>query len=168
MKQKVIIAVIAIIVILGGIYYFMSQNKVTAPETNTNTSTGSTQDENNPNFSGDANETVPTTTSTDTIAVSTQVSGDSVIVDSAYLEKAGYISIQEVDSKGKAGAVIGVSGLLTAGAKQDLEINATLKSGAKYMAVLRTDDGDKKFDALKDLAVKKDNIDLMTMFSVSQ
>lgn len=168
MKQKVIIAIVAIIVILGGIYWYMSSNKAVAPEGDSTI----TQDNPDANFKGDVpsdaqtpNPTIPTSA---TIAVSTQVAGDSITVDNAFLEKAGFISIHEVDSKGKAGAVIGVSGLLGSGAKQDLEIKAAVKAGSKYIAMLRQDDGDKKFDATKDAAVMKNNIDVMTMFSVSQ
>lgn len=168
MKQKILIAVIAVIVIVGGAYWYMSRNKVSAPETNSNTNQNSTEGEftgDVPNDSTTENPTIPTS---DTIAVSTQIAGDSVTVDNAFLEKAGYISIHEVDAKGKAGAVIGVSGLLGTGAKQDLEIKAPIKSGSKYMAILRADNGDKKFDVTKDLAVVKGSGNVMTMFSVSQ
>lgn len=168
MKQKVILALIAIAVIFGGVYLYMSQNKVVAPEDVTNMNSNVNGDEIIGELPGDPPDVDPTVPTSDTIAVSTQIAGDSVTVDNAFLEKVGFISIHEVDSKGKPGAVIGVSGLLTAGVKQDLEIKAMLKPGAKYMAVLRVDDGDKKFNVAKDLAVQKNNIDLMTMFSVSQ
>lgn len=166
MKQKVILIVVAIIVIVGGIYWVMNRNKVVAPENNINTNqnTGEITGE-LPKDNPDNNPTVPTS---DTIAVSTQVAGNSITVDNAFLEKAGFITIHSVDSKGKPGAIIGTSGLLSVGAKQDLEINAPVKSGEKYMAMLHIDDGDKKFDAAKDLVVKKNGIELMTMFSVSQ
>lgn len=122
----------------------------------------------NINVNGDVqNDTTtenPTIPTSDTIAVSTQVAGDSITIDNAFLEKAGFISIHEVDAKGNAGAVVGVTNLLGVGAKQDLEIKAPVKAGAKYIAMLRMDDGDKKFD-VKDLAVTKNKIAVMTMFS---
>ncbi len=169
MKQKYIIAVITLIVIAGGVYWYISQNKAVAPEMNTNSEQTDNPDANYvgdvPGDSPDNNPTIPTA---DTVAVSTQVAGNYVTVDNAFLEKPGFISIHEVDSKGKAGAVVGTSGLLGIGAKQDLEVKATLKAGSKYIAMLRVDDGDKKFDAAKDASVLKDGIAVMTMFSVSQ
>ena len=169
MKQKYVIAIIALIVIAGGVYWYISQNKAVAPETNTGTEQTDNPDANFigdvPGDSPDNNPTIPTA---DTVAVSTQVTGSSVTIDNAFLEKPGFISIHEVDSKGKAGAIIGTSGLLGIGAKQDLEVKATLKAGSKYIAMLRVDDGDKKFDTAKDVAVMKNGIAVMTMFSVSQ
>ncbi len=166
MKQKVILIILVIIVIVGGLYWFMNRNKVAAPENNVNTNQSNSEIIGElPKDNPDNNPTVPTS---DTIAVSTQVAGNSITVDNAYLEKAGFITIHSVDSKGKAGEIIGTSGLLSVGAKQDLEINVPVKAGEKYIAMLRVDDGDKKFDANKDISVTKGGINVMTMFSVSQ
>ncbi|HEX3095628.1 MAG TPA: hypothetical protein VHQ20_00730, partial [Patescibacteria group bacterium] len=73
-----------------------------------------------------------------------------------------------VDAKGEPAAIVATSGYLTVGAKQDLEINYTVKPGAKYIAMLHEDNGDKKFNAATDKAVTVNNLPVMTMFSVSQ
>lgn len=169
MKQKVIIIIVVAIVILGGIYLYMRNNKAGAPENINTENLNSAEQEQDyvGDVPGDAPDTsnMPTTA---TVAVSTQVPGDSVTIDNVFLEKAGFVSIHEVTSKGMAGNIIGTSGLLTAGNKQDLEIRAALKAGAKYIAMLRLDNGDKKFNAEADEPVTNNNIPIMTMFSVSQ
>ena len=168
MNQKIIIAIVAVIVILLAVFLYVSNNKAVAPEINTNTAQNSNTDLPPGDVPGDAPETNPTIPTSDTIAVSTQIPGDSVTIDNVFLSKPGFISIHEVNSKGQAGNIIGNSGLLNIGAKQDLEIKATLFPGAKYIAMVRVDNGDKKFNATQDEAVMKDGSSLMIMFSVSQ
>lgn len=172
MKQKIILVIVAIIVLVGGIYiYTQSKDDATAPTTtnNTNNVTVSPNSdlENSTEIPGDPEED-PLTPTSDTIAVSTQTPGDSVTIDNAFLSKAGFISIHQVDSKGMAGTVIGTSNYLGTGPKQDLEIRAMLTPGAKYIAMIRGDNGDKKFNAQQDEAVMNNNVAVMTMFSVSQ
>lgn len=166
-KQTLMLGLIAAIVVAGGVYLYMSRNQAVAPDSN-NTDSNINLGNLNGNVPNDSNTSNPTIPTSDTIAVSTQVSGDSITVDNAFLEKAGYISIHEVDSKGKPTTVIGSSGLLGVGAKQDLEIKAMVKSGSKYIAMLRVDNGDKKFNVAQDPAVTKDGIAVMTLFDVSQ
>lgn len=169
MKQKVIIAIIAILIIVGAVIWYVSSNKAVAPETNTNTAQNTDGTPLAPgDVPGDAPETNPTIPTSDTIAVSTQIPGSSVTIDNVFLSKPGFVSIHEVTSKGQPGAVIGNSGLLGTGAKQDLEITAPIKPGAKYIAMVRVDNGDKKFNAVQDDAVLKDALPLMILFSVSQ
>ena len=169
MKQKIVVIILAAIVVLGGIYLYINNNKAGAPSDANiqNTNSESEEEEYVGDVPGDAPDTSTQPTS-DTVAVSTQVPGDYVTIDNAFLEKAGFITIHEVNAKGMAGNIIGTSGLLTTGPKQDLEIKATLKPGAKYMAMLHIDNGDKKFNELTDVTVTNNNIPVMTMFSVSQ
>ena len=168
MKQKVIIAIVAAIIIAGGIYLYVQNHKAVAPVvTDTNTSQNS-EDLAPGDVPGDSPESNPTIPTSDTIAVSTQIPGDSVTIDNVFLSKPGFVTIHEVTSKGMAGNIVGTSGLLGVGAKQDLEVRAAIKPGAKYIAMVRMDNGDKKFNAQQDEAVMKNNTPLMIMFSVSQ
>jgi hypothetical protein len=168
MNQKIIIAVVAAVVLIGGVYLYTNNRKAVAPETNTNVAINpetNLPEGDVPNDSPESNPTIPTT---DTIAVSTQLAGDSVTIDNVFLSQPGFITIHEVTSKGQAGNIIGTSGLLGVGPKQDLDIRAMLNAGAKYIAMVRVDNGDKKFNAQQDVAVVKDGAPLMIMFSVSQ
>jgi hypothetical protein len=169
MKQNVIIAVVVAIVLAGVAFWFVGRNKATAPViTNTNEVSQPTgQDEFIGDVPGDEPDpaTIPSST---TIAVSPQIPGDSATIDNVFLEKAGFVVIHEADSKGQPGAVIGSSGLLGTGPRQDLEINASLKPGGKYLAKLYEDNGDKKFNMATDKAVLNNNKPVMAMFSVSQ
>ncbi len=170
MKQNVIIGIVVAVVVAGGVIWYFNQNKAEAPATVEQTNNADmNQDEEE--FVGDVPGDAPdaaSVPSSATVAVSTQVPGDSVTIDNVFLEKAGFVAIHEVDASGKPGAVIGSSGLLSAGAKQDLEIRAAIKPGGKYLAMLHSDDGDKKFNATADVPVLNNNIAVMTMFSVSQ
>ncbi len=172
MKQNHIIALIAGVIIIGGGLLYWNSREAAAPETNTQNQTAEEQAANDANFQGDvpgdAPETNPTIPTSDTIAVSTQIAGSSVTVDNVFLSKPGFVSIHEVNSKGQPGNIIGTSGLLGTGPRQDLEINAAIVPGAKYIAMVRMDNGDKKFNAQQDEAVLKDGTPLMIMFSVSQ
>ncbi len=168
MKQKYLIIAVAAIVILGGLYLYMRNHKAAAPEnTNQTSSTNSNTNE----FTGDVPNDKPDNSgqpTSATVAVSEQTPGSSITIDNAFLEKPGFIAIHEVDSKGQPGKIIGASGYLTVGPKQDLEINVPIVAGGKYIAMLHEDNGDKKFNAATDMPVKSNNIPIMTMFSVSQ
>ena len=166
MKQKVIIAIIAAVIIAGGIYLYVKDRKAVAPVID---ETAQSSEELAPgDVPGDTPESNPTVPTSDTIAVSTQIPGDSVTIDNVFLSKPGFVTIHEVTTKGQAGNIVGTSGLLGVGAKQDLEVRAAIKPGAKYIAMVRMDNGDKKFNAQQDEAVMKNNTALMIMFSVSQ
>ena len=89
---------------------------------------------------------------TDTIAVSDQVAGTKTItIDNVNLSKPGFIVISELSVA--KGEVLGTSKLLTAGAKQDLEVSLganKLKAGVEYVAEIYQDNGDKKFNSSTD------------------
>lgn len=170
MTQKVTIGIIVAIIVIGGVIWYAKSHKASAPM-NTNGNTVETNENSNDEFTGDVPGDTPNTSntpSTATVAVSTQLPGNSVTIDNVFLEKAGFVVISEVNSKGQAGAIVGSSGYLGTGAKQDLEITANMKPGAKYIAQLREDNGDKKFSDSQDKIVTNNNIGVMTMFSVSQ
>ena len=173
MKQKIIIAVIAVIIIGGGIYWFVfgpgSTRFCCAPNDNTQEQTENTPQEGDVvgEVPGDPEED-PLTPTSDTIAVSTQIAGSSVTIDNVFLSKPGFIDIHESTSNGQPGKSVGVSGYLGVGAKQDLEINAPIVAGKKYFAVVHFDNGDKKYTYPADAAAMKDNLPVQAMFSVAQ
>lgn len=167
MKQKIIIAVITILVIAAGIYVYIQQDDNQVANNNIPSNGVPQEGDVVGEVPGDPEED-PQTPTSDTIAVSTQLAGSTVTVDNVYLSKAGFITIHEVTSKGMAGNIVGTSGYLGIGAKQDLTITATITSGAKYIAMVRADNGDKKFNAQQDEAIMNSDAPVMTMFSVSQ
>lgn len=86
------------------------------------------------------------------LIMSPQRPGNSVIIDEVGLQNPGYVVIHE-DNNGEPGKVLGRSGLLSAGDKQDLVIRVGLAPNKSYVAVLHDDDGNKTFDVLKDLPI---------------
>lgn len=168
MKQKVLIAVIAILAIAAVVLiYTRNQNNEIANDTETNQNNEPQEGDVVGDVPGDP-EGDPLTPTTDTIAVSTQVPGSSVTIDNVYLSKPGFIDIHESTSNGQPGKSVGVSGYLGVGAKQDLEITATLVPGGKYFAVVHVDNGDKKYTYPTDAAAMSEGLPVQTMFSVSQ
>ena len=94
--------------------------------------------------------------------VSDQANGStSVTIDNLNISKPSFIVVIVPGTNGKADQVVGVSGLLSAGVKQDLEFNlkagSKLNSSTEYTALIYTDDGDKKFDITKDTKVTGPN-----------
>ena len=171
MKQNIIIAIVVAVILAGITFWFVGRNQATAPEVTNTPESAIIEGEQEDEFVGDVPGDQPdpsTIPSTATVAVSTQVPGDSVTIDNVFLEKPGFVVIHESTASGQAGKIIGTSGLLGTGARQDLEISAMLKPGAKYFAMLHEDNGDKVFKADTDKAITNNNIVVMTMFSVSQ
>jgi len=85
-----------------------------------------------------------------TITIEDQEFGDSVSISSVTLGAAGWIAIHE-DRDGGLGNILG-AGWFPAGTSEGAEIEllrATVP-GAAYYAVLRSDDGDREFDRVKD------------------
>lgn len=87
-----------------------------------------------------------------TVAADDQPAGKTVSV-AVKLEKEGWVAVHE-DKDGKPGKILGAQ-LFTAGThfgKVEL-LRETLRGG-KYYAMLHADDGDRKFDAVKDTPLK--------------
>jgi len=84
------------------------------------------------------------------ISVSDQEFGDVVSISSVSLDSAGWIAIHE-DRDGGPGNILG-AGWFPQGTSEDAEIELLRGTvpGATYYAVLRSDDGDREFDHLKD------------------
>ncbi len=167
MKQKMIIVIIVILIIIAGIYIY-TKNNATDYDANTNQTNNVSQDSDTTNDVPSDPQDDPQTPTSDTIAVSTQIPGNAVTIDNAFLSKPGFITIHEVTNQGATGKIIGTSGYLSVGPKQDLEITAKLVPGAKYIAMIHADNGDKKFNEAQDSAITSNNAPVMTMFSVSQ
>lgn len=167
MKQKIIIAIVAVLVILAGIYIYTQQDDSQTADNNNQTNDMPQEGDIVGEVPGDPDED-PQTPTSDTIAVSTQIAGDSVIIDNVFLSKPGFIDIHEATSAGQPGKSVGVSGYLGTGAKQDLTINAQIVAGAKYFAVVHVDDGDKKYNFPSDAAATKNGLPVQVLFSVSQ
>lgn len=168
MKQKVIIAVVVIALIAVGIYAYTRSGKdnTVNDDNQTNNANMSNEDDIIGEVPGDPDED-PQTPTSDTIAVSTQLAGEYVTIDNAFLSKPGFIVILEAGANGQPGKAIGSSGYLSVGAKQDLEVPAKIAAGGKYYAAVYADNGDKKYTTV-DTAASKDNLPIQTMFSVSQ
>jgi hypothetical protein len=84
------------------------------------------------------------------IVLTDQFPGNIVYVSTVELTKGGFVAIHK-DDAGKPGAIIGT--LYFEPGVRPGSVNLTEKTveGGKYYAVLYTDDGDKKFDAVKDV-----------------
>ncbi len=143
----VTVIVIIILIVLG--YYLFRGNSAAPTTTGTPTPT----------------ETV--STEVNRVVVADQYPGNVVYVSSAQLANGGWVVIHK-DNAGKPGVVIG-SAWSEAGINP-VKVTLTEKTvdGGTYYAMLHGDDGDKKFDATKDVALKNDRGDeIMTVFHVS-
>jgi len=97
-------------------------------------------------------------TSGNTIKVSNQAAGVSVITNSASLVKSGYIVIHELKD-GKLGPVIGHSALQKSGAfkKVVVRLDRPSVSGEILFAMLHDDDGDRNYEFPGDDVPTKNN-----------
>lgn len=111
-------------------------------------------------------ETAPTLPS---VVVSDQVvAEDTVIIDSVYLDKPGYVVIHLVTKDGKPGAVIGHSSLLT-GQNNRVPVNISgYKGEERLIAMLHYDDGDGVYEFPgPDAPVVLEGRIVMTPFAIS-
>ncbi len=136
--QWVVTVIVIIILIVLGYYMFKGDNT--------------------PALVDDANPAATSTPAADAnevnrIVVADQYPGNIAYVSSVQFAKPGFVVIHK-DDKGKPGAVIG-SAYFDKGINPG-KITLTEKTvdGGIYYAMLHTDDGDKKFDAGKDVVLK--------------
>jgi hypothetical protein len=150
-NKHVIEGLIAIVVLAGLTWFIISGRQASAPNM-TDTSSG-TNTQTNTDGNTSSSTQIPATTTpsgNDVVVVSTQSAGTKTItIDNVNLSKPGFVVIGVADSDA---ALLGSSKLLSAGTKQDLEITLTraLDSNHTYVALIYQDDGNKKFDQLKD------------------
>jgi hypothetical protein len=112
---------------------------------------------------------VTDTTVTDTTDVGTEVNriimadqfpGNVVFVSSVQLAKGGWVVIHK-DNAGKPGDIIGSTYFDSGINPGKVTLTASTVEGGVYYAMLHTDDGDKKFDAAKDLPLKDSKGDVI-------
>ncbi len=160
-NKHIIPALIAVVVLGAIIWFLVSGHKATAPSPTDNFSAG-IENQANPNGTTPNDTKGPATNAPsgdNVVVVSTQIAGSkTVTVDNVNLSKPGFIVIKILQPGPDTSndIILGSSKILSAGAKQDLEIPITTKlnSTTEYTAHIYLDDGDKKFDINKDLFVE--------------
>ncbi len=138
--QWVVTIIVIIVLIIIGIMVF--GNKKTDTEMTPSDETATTE---------------PISTESNRVVLSDQFPGNVVYVSSVTLANPGWVEIHK-DNAGTPGAIIG-SLYMDKGTNPGGKITLTSPTveGAVYYAMLHTDDGDKKFDASKDLPLKDSN-----------
>lgn len=142
------------IVLLAGLAWFLLSGRPASAPSNYENNSQTTQTQNPDTTTKPSGPATNTPSGTDVIVVSTQTIGSSTVtVDNINLSKPSFVAITIPGIGDQSQVIIGTSKLLTAGSKQDLEINLgtyKLSSKINYVAKIYHDDGDKKFDSKKD------------------
>jgi hypothetical protein len=143
--QWVVTVIVIIILIILGYYLF----KGNTPSSDIETPAES--------LIADANEI-------NRIIVSDQYPGNVVYVSSIQLANSGWVEIHK-DNAGTPGAIIGSAWFDKGINPGKVTLTEKTLDGSKYYAMLHSDDGDKKFNASKDLPLKdsKGNV-IMKLF----
>jgi hypothetical protein len=135
--QWVVTAIVIIVLIIIGIMVFGGKDTVAPIDDidNNGTSTGS--------VAGEVNR----------IVMSDQYPGNVVYLSSVQLSKGGWVVIHK-DNNGQPGDIIG-SQYFDAGINPGrVNLTSTTVEGGRYYAMIHSDDGDKVFNAAKDLPLK--------------
>lgn len=138
--QWIVTAIVVIILIVIGVIVF--GNKDTEVPMTDDTTTPSTK-----NTSG---------LSQNRIVVGDQYPGNVVNISSIQLAKGGWVVIHK-DANGQPGAIIGQTYFEAGLNTGRVTLSEVTREGGTYYAMLHADDGDKKFDAAKDLPLKDSN-----------
>lgn len=148
--QWVVTVIVIIVLILLGYYMFKGNSTPTTDYTTVNE---------------DGSLTV--NKDTNRVVVTDQFPGNIVYLSSVQLTKGGFVAIHK-DNRGTPGDMIGVQYFEAGINPGKVTLTAGTVEGATYYAMLHSDDGDKKFDAAKDLPLKDaaGNI-IMKIFRVS-
>lgn len=106
----------------------------------------------------DTTGTTPTTATAgvNRVVMSDQYPGNLVYLSSVQFEKGGWVVIH-ADNKGQPGAIIGQTYFDKGINPGRVTLTTATVEGGTYYAMLHSDDGDKKFDATKDLPLKDSN-----------
>jgi hypothetical protein len=146
----VTVIVIAILVFLG--YKMFSGS----PKTNTDVVVENTD-----------TSTTDNSTDSNRVVVLDQFPGNIVYISSVQLAKPGFVVIKG-DKSGIAGDVIGYQYFDKGINPGKITLTKSTVDGGIYYAQLYVDDGDKKFDLIKDLPIKdQSGNDIMKLFKVS-
>ncbi len=133
--QWVVTVIVIIILIIIGIVVFGNKSSQ-APVTDDMTSSTTTQ-----------------TGAVNRIVMSDQYPGNVVYLSSVQLAAPGYVAIHK-DNAGQPGAVIGYARFDAGINPGKVTLTAPTVEGGTYYAMLHSDDGDGKFDEVKDAALK--------------
>jgi hypothetical protein len=135
--QWVVTAIVIIVLIIIGIMVFGGKN------------TAAPTDIDNPN----ATSTGSASQDVNRIVMSDQYPGNVVYLSSVQLSKAGWVVIHK-DNNGQPGDIIG-SQYFEAGINPGrVNLTSVTVEGGRYYAMIHSDDGDKIFNAAKDLPLK--------------
>jgi hypothetical protein len=146
----VITAIIVIILIVLGIYMFSGKNG--APTTEEPTAEEGTEG---------------TAAAVNRVIVSDQFPGNVVYLSSVQLSNAGWVVIHK-DAAGTPGAIIGSAYFEKGINPGKITLTESTVEGGTYYAMIHTDDGDKVFNAAKDLPLKDANGNvIMKMFKAT-
>lgn len=112
-------------------------------------------------------EAVSKTNDANRVVVSDQFPGNIVYISSVQLAQPGFVVIHK-DNKGTPGDVIGYQYFDKGTYPGKITLTSATTEGGVYYAALHSDDGDKKFDAKKDLPIKDASGNaIMKLFRVS-
>lgn len=133
--QWVVTAIVIIILIIIGIMVFGGKSSEAPTDTNEPTPTDSTAQEVN------------------RIVMSDQYPGNIVLISSVQLSKGGWVVIH-ADSNGTPGEIIGTQWFDAGINPGRITLTKATVEGGTYYTMLHSDDGDKVFNATKDLPLK--------------
>lgn len=134
---------IAIIIILVGLGFYMWKGS----------STTVTPDDTTGANTGNSISTTTNAVTVNSITITDQFPGNIVYASSVRLSDNGFIVIHK-DNSGTPGDIIGSQYLAKGINPAKITLTADTTDGKTYHAMLHKDDGDKKFDATKDLPIK--------------
>lgn len=134
--QWFVTVIVIIILVVLGYYMYKGTDSKSPSEINSSVTDGD-------NSSKEINRVV----------VSDQYPGNIVYVSSAQFSAPGWVVIHK-DNNGKPGDVIGYTYFDKGINPGKINLKENTKEGMMYYAMLHSDDGDKKFDASKDVPLK--------------
>jgi hypothetical protein len=97
-----------------------------------------------------------TTVGVNRVVMSDQYPGNIVYLSSVQFENGGWVAIHK-DNAGQPGAIIGQTYFEKGINPGRVTLTQATVEGGTYYAMLHSDDGDKKFDAAKDLPLRDSN-----------
>lgn len=133
--QWVVTAIVIIVLIIIGIIVFGNKSSE-APTPDNNNSAPTTQ-----------------TGAVNRVVMSDQYPGNVVYLSSVQLAQPGYVAIHK-DNGGQPGAIIGYAHFDKGINPGKITLTESTVEGGTYYAMLHADDGDGKFDAVKDAPLK--------------
>jgi len=156
--KKIIFAVIFVVVIVGG-YYFYSDYDFS---TMYNASEG--PEEKNDEVAQNENKSFLSNIGDNVVLILEQPSNITVTAHGVKFSNPGHMVIHKVENN-IVGEIVGVVGLIPPGEYKNVKVNLNqlYESGAEFAAMLHFDDGDGTFDPLKDLPVTNEAGEIVMM-----